>query len=946
VTRWDPAAIEFRLLGPVEAVRSGNAIALGGSRQRALLALLLMERGRPVTVDRLVEELWQGEPPTAAITTLRTYVSKLRSALGTEILITGSSSGYVLDVAPESVDALRFEQLAREGGQALARGASARAAERLRSALELWRGLPFADLADEGALRLEAVRLEQLRLRALEERIDAELALGGAAEVVDELEALVGEHPFRERLWAQLMLALYRSGRQAEALDAYQRARGLLDTELGLEPSEDLKQLQQAILRQDVPEVAPPEERHNLPAPTTSFIGRELELGELERMLSTTRVITLTGVGGAGKTRLALAVAERAAADFPDGIIFCDLAPLAQPALVPRELARTLGIAEEASVGMAEVLAQGVGDAELLLVLDNCEHLREVTAELGHALLVGCPRLRLLATSREPLGIPGEVDYPVPPLGLPPADADSAEMRSSEALALFFDRALAARPGMAADAAALRTASQICRDLDGLPLAIELAAARVKALSLDEIAARLSDRFRFLVSWRRLAPARHRTLEEAIDWSYELLRADEQELLARLSVFAGGFTLDAAAQVCLDGDGGQALELVERLVEVSLLIADHHDGATRYRMLETIREYAARRLLERDEVEALRLRHSEWCLALAESAEPELTGEGQAHWFSVLEAEHDNLRSALTYLTGVGEPEPRLRLTISVTRFWYVRGYLTEARQWLQAALEAGGDQPLDLRRRALTAAAALALLQGDYPVATAFAEQSLDTARESGNQVFVANALSNLGAIVLAAGDHDRARDLLEKAVALARDVGDDRIAALAINNLGDLSLTLGEYERAGPLFEESLELLRARGDTANVARSLFNLGAVSLMLGRTDEAESLFGESVERARAVEDKEDLVWCLEGYAGLAAATEDGQRAAMLLGAAEALLEEMGAAFKPFERQLHGSTEARARALCGEVSFAEATRRGASMTLDQALDYAAKNRSTA
>jgi tetratricopeptide (TPR) repeat protein len=316
-----------------------------------------------------------------------------------------------------------------------------------------------------------------------------------------------------------------------------------------------------------------------------------------------------------------------------------------------------------------------------------------------------------------------------------------------------------------------------------------------------------------------------------------------------------------------------------------------------------------------------------------------LTGEDQTVWFAILETEHDNLRAAITYLASAGEPDLQLRLTIALSRFWYVRGYLTEARRWLEQTLVDRRNTDPELRRRGLTAGAALALLQGDYTVATELAEQSLDAARRTGEPRFVANALSNLGAIVLAAGDHARAAELLEEAVPLARAVGDERIAALAINNLGDLALTVGDYVRAGPLFDESLALLRARGDTANVARALFNVGAVDLQLRRPADARLRFHEGAVLAREAGDKEDLAWCLEGFAGVAAATGQGEQAAILLGAAGALLEEMGAALKPFERRLHEATEAEARALCGEAAFAAAIQKGAQMRIAEALEYA-------
>ena len=928
--------IEFRLLGPVEAVRDGKPLPLGGRRQRALLALLLLEPGRAVSADRLAEELWHGRPPAGASTTLRAYVSKLRTVLGAEAPITSSTAGYALDVPADWIDASRFERLTDEAREAAARGAARRAAERLRTALDLWQGRPFAGLEDESALRLEGERLEELRLLALEERIEVDLAVGQADELVHELEALVDQHPYRERFWRQLMLALYRAVRQADALAAYRRARELFAEQLGLEPSEELKGLERAILRHEVPPVRPPEQRHNLPAPLTSFVGREAELADVERLLGEARLVTLTGVGGAGKTRLALEAAARTVPDWPDGVFFVDFSALSEPHLVAGHVAAALDIREQPEASVSQELAARLRDAELLLVLDNCEHLREACADLAQAVLSACPRLRVLTTSREPLGAAGEVDYVVPPLGVPPPEADPDELRASEAVRLLLTRARAARPRLADDDAVLSSAARICRDLDGLPLAIELAAARAKALSLEEIASRLADRFRFLISWRRLAPARHRTLREAMDWSYDLLPEDERTLLAGLSVFAGGFTLAAAATVCQEGDEPGVLDIVGHLVDASLVVRDEHDGETRYRLLETVRQYAAKRLDELGTGDAVCRRHAEWCLELAEEAEQHLTGEQQARWFGILEAEADNQRAALVFLGGTEDPERRLRLAIALSRFWYVRGYLTEARQWLEAALSAGGDHDSGLRRRGLTAVAAVALLQGDYAAATTFAEQALSAARRQADQRYVANSLSNLGAIVLAAGDGTRAAGVLEEAVELAREVGEPRIMALAINNLGDLALISGDYERAEPLFEESLALLRARGDTANIARSLFNLGAVALQSGRSDDARARLSESLSLADEARDKEDLAWCLEGVAALASINSRGERAALLLAAAGALLQSIGAAFKPFERRLHDATAARAADLCGDDLFAASAAGGSSMPLADVL----------
>jgi predicted ATPase/DNA-binding SARP family transcriptional activator len=931
--------IEFRLLGSVDALRDGQPLPIGGRQQRALLALFLVEPGVPLPVDRLIDELWSNDPPAAAGLTLRSYVSRLRAILGDDAPIRGAVGGYAIDVDPEHIDARRFERLLRQGQASLAAQNPREAVDHLRAALALWRGDALARMADDGRLKAEADRLHGLRLLAIEDRIEAELALGHAADLVDELETIVREEPYRERPWRQLMLALYRSGRQADALATYHRARSLLVEELGIEPSEELRLLEGDILRQEVPIVRAPSERHNLPAAMTSFVGRAAELETVDKLLREARLVTLTGVGGVGKTRLAVEVASRGATRWADGAWFVDLSGLRDPALVERQVANGLDIEEQGDVSVSERLVNRVRNAELLLVIDNCEHLREACAELVHRLLTAAPRLSVMATSREALGVPGEIDMAVPPLGVPPSGHSLVDAARADAVRLFLARAHEARPDLVEDPGALAAAATICRDLDGLPLAIELAAARAKALTLDEIADRIGDRFRFLVSWRRLTPGRHRTLREAMDWSYELLEHAERSLLARLSVFAGGFTLDASAEVCLDGNDDLALELVDRVVRASLIVAEVRSGRMRYRLLDTVRQYAAERLAEAGEMEAVHHRHADWCLALAERIEPELTGDGQTEAFATLEAEHDNFRAALGFVGLVDVPERRLRLTVALTRFWYVRGYLAESRRWLELALAEAGDASPLLRRRAFTAAAAVALIQGDYAAATAESERSLAAARETGEARLIANGLSNLGAIVLAAGNQTRAAELLGEAVELARRSGDTRVAALAINNLGDLRLADGDYARAGPLFEESLALLRARGDTANVARSLFNLGAVALMLDRLDEARVHFRESLELGRAAGDKEDLAWCLLGFAGLAASRGDGYKASLLLGSAVALLGEMGAAFKPFERHLHDSTADKARDLSGEEAFQAARRDGGAMSLDAVIGHA-------
>ncbi len=922
----DAKATEFRVLGPIEVVRDGSVVPLGGPRQRALLALLLIESGRSVASDRLIDELWAGEPPEGATTTLRSYVSRLRQSLGDGAPVIGTSTGYRLDLDGHQLDAAEFERLIRAADEGLAAGRLRSARDGFAAALTMWRGRPFADLSDDGSLAVEADRLEELRLHALEERISADIELGRSPELIDELEALVRRHPYRERMWGSLMLALYHSGRQADALATYHRTRQMLDEQFGLEPGDNLRAMEGAILRGEVVPIARAQRRDNLPVALTTFVGRDSDIADIVRILGTGRMVTLTGVGGVGKTRLAIEAARSAEAIAPDGATFVDLAPVIEPAGVIRTVARALDTREQAGGRELDQVSADLRRSRMLLVLDNCEHLRDAVADVVATILQACPEVRVLATSRSSLGIDGEIDYPVAPL------------EEAESIQLLLERMRTARPSADFDSES-EAAARICRDLDGLPLALELAAARAKVLSPTEIAARLDDRFRFLVSWRRVASARHQTLKRAIDWSFELLAEPEQELFARLSTFVGGFTLESAATF-LAADEGRALDSIDRLVDASLVVVLAASPETRYRMLETVRQYAVARLDESGAATAARDQHAAYFRALAERAEPELSTNAQASWFARLDAEHNNLLAALTHVAdAASDSESLLSFTVALTRFWYVRGYLGEARERLERALDVSGDAPPALRRRGLTAAASVALLQGDYEAATRLAESSLVAARETGEDRLVANGLSNLGAIMLAAGDNERAGSLLTEAVDRARAVGDRRILALSLNNLADHALTTADYEGAEPLFAESLDLLRELGDTANVARSLFNLGAVALRRDRLDEAGDRFAEGLAAARAAGDKEDICWCLLGLAALAAQRERGERAAELIGVVTALLEEMSAAFKPFERTLHDEARERARALLGEQEFEAARARGADMTLDEALELA-------
>ena len=752
--------LRFSLLGPVEAHDGAGALNLGGPRQRALLALLLLEPGRPVATGRLVEELWRGSPPPGAGNTLYSYVSRLRRAIGRDRVV-ARAGGYALAVDPAAVDVRRFEELHRLGSGARERGAAGAASEHLGAALALWRGRALADVADgSDALASEARRLEELRLVCLERRHEADLALGRDELLVPELRALTAAEPLREVFWRQLVLALYRCGQQAEALAAFREAREKLD-ELGLEPGEELRQAERAVLRQEVAVVEPAQTRHNLPAPTTSFVGRERELDELQQLLREHRLVTVTGMGGSGKTRLALETSRRLLGAWSDGTWLVDLTALADPALVLPAVAAAVGAPEPTPASLLAHTAR----LELLLVLDNCEHVVSACAELAESLLPSCPNLRILATSRVPLAVPGEADFALRPLPEAPA------------VQLFLERSRAVRRDLPDTEDAADTAAAICRDLDGLPLAIELAAARAKALSLGEIAERLDNRFRFLRAWQRVADPRHQTLQTTMDWSYELLEPEERQLLDRLAVFAGGAELDAAAEICLDGDEAGAVELLGRLVAASLVVAETGER-TRYRLLETVRRYATEKLAADPEAEWIRRRHGEFFFRLAESANLSIDsiGRGPQNIERVLREQH-NLRAALDW-AALADVELGLRVMLALENFWVTHSLVEGARRY-EELLARADDLDLVLRARATRDFAACFDVLEELDRAERLYEESGRLAREAGDESGVATAVFRAGVIAAMRGDYDEARALWLKSLTGFQAAG-DRIGVL----------------------------------------------------------------------------------------------------------------------------------------------------------------------
>jgi non-specific serine/threonine protein kinase len=595
--------------------------------------------------------------------------------------------------------------------------------------------------------------------------------------------------------------------------------------------------------------------KHNLPTPLTSFVGREREVAGLKERLLTTRLLTLTGAGGCGKTRLALHVAAKVVEQYPDGVWLVELASLADPALVPQAVARVLEIRELPEQPLLVALGEALGYRDLLLVLDNCEHVLDACAGLADALLQRCPTLRVLATSREPLGIQGETTWRVPSLAVPEVASERApeQVREYEAVRLFIERAQAVAPDFAVTPENAAALAQVCCRLDGIPLAIELAAARVRVLTVAQIAGRLDDRFRLLTGGSRTALRRQQTLRGLIDWSHDLLTAEERTLFRRLAVFAGSWTLEAAESVGV-GDGIEAevvLDLLTSLVDKSLVVVEPTGGEQRYRFLETVRAYAGEKLAEASEAQRLRDRHAAWCLVLAERAEPELYGPASRVWLDRLEADNPNLRAALEWLLET-DPDRAARLGGSLWKFWYLYP-LAEGVRWLEAVL-ARAPVGSATRGKVLLGAGFLARAWGVRSHERAWTEASLAIAQETGDRDLAAWALHNLGCTALSEGDRATARVHLEESVSLGRQVGDKVIEAISLRDLGHVTRSQGDLERAAGFMGESLALVRQIGHPWNIIYTLSAIGVLAREQQDRGRAREAFQECLALSRESRD--------------------------------------------------------------------------------------------
>ncbi|MBO2453895.1 tetratricopeptide repeat protein [Actinomadura barringtoniae] len=912
--------MRIRILGPLEVADDGRPVEVGGARLRALLILLALDAGRTLPADRLIDDLWEERTPAAAPNALQSLVSRLRTVIGREHLESRPGT-YRLLLPREAVDAHDFE--ARVAAARRSTDPARRSAE-LREALALWRGPALADVTGLPFADGPAARLEGLRDAALDERIDADLALGRHDELIPELRALTAADPLREPLRGRLIRALYAAGRQADALAEYEAIKQTLADSLGVDPSPDLEELYLAVLRQDstlasasAPEPQAAEPRRprgaagNLRAAITSFIGRDLDLDRVAELLETERLVTLTGPGGAGKTRLSLEAARRASERMPDGAWAIELAPIVDPSEVPSAVLTALDLRDKLWTAPGpgrqvpadandplDRLATALADQRLLLVLDNCEHLLDAAARLADRLLADAPGVRILATSREPLGITGEVLWPVESLSPPPPNATAAEAMTYPAVQLLADRAAAVSPGFTVNAGNVADITKICHALDGMPLAIELAAARLRAMPPRLLAARLGDRFRLLNAGSRTALPRHKTLRAVVGWSWDLLDEPERTLWRRLAVFTGGATVESAEDVCA-GPGlerADVLEVLTALVDKSLVIVTDTAQAPRYRMLETLRAYGLERLAEAGEEDRVRAAYAAHFLALAENAEPRLYRDEQIEWLGRLSADHDNLHAAMRWAIAAGDGRMAVRFVAALGWYWFLRGQMPEGTDTFVWVLAMPGLPEDETTARALSfgGLAALDRLEAD-PNATAWLYRAreicdflgrrpdhpvlrvlsltLDLFLHHGWDHSALTLFSPLlddpddwvrgvarfahGQVALNFGDISSAADDFERAESAFRNVGDRWGLSFSLHSLAELRSRRGEHEDSAAMLEEALRLNdELGGGPGLVLQTHMKLANELILLGQRDRAVKLLTEALDDAEHIQSRE------------------------------------------------------------------------------------------
>lgn len=931
------------------------------ARLQSLIAYLVLHRETPQLRQHLAFLLYPDSSESQARTNLRNLIHLLRHAVpepdsflahDTLTLQWRADSGFALDV-------VEFEAHAALGLERAAKGESDGAIEHLQAAVELYRGDLLPSCYDDWILPVRE-RLSQKYIELLERLIEQLIEQHNPRAALVHAQKLMRCDPLREETFRTLMQIAAATGDRAGVVRYYNTCTTVLERELGVSPSHETRALfdqlsnEPAAATRAVQTRAPSPRRNHLPLYLDRFVGRECEKVELKKLISQHRLVTLVGAGGVGKTRLSVATASDLLDDVRDGIWQIDLAPLADPALVTQTVATVMDVREQSGRPLIQTLADALNGKELLLILDNCEHVIHAARSFIEYLLRAAPDVSFLATSRQILGITGERVFRVPPLRVPDpipwssykdGEDRAAALELSESAALFVERAMAALPTFVLSSANANAVAKICRRLDGIPLALELAAARVKLLNPDQIATGLDHACALLTRGGSNTVTHHKTLRATMDWSYETLSPHEQTLLRQLSVFAGGFSVEAVEAVCADeehGDGRDSfstLDILSDLVDKSLVALESNGGGTRPYLLEIVRQYAREKLLEAGEAQSVSARHLEYFTTLAETGEAKLCGSEQRSWLKNLEIEHDNLRAALEWSRLVPDAgEGGLKLAAALWHFWEMKGYLTEGSRWLESRLDNATDSPR-LRAKALGGFATLIWLQGDYPRAEKHLNVALALYRQLGEKQGIALALNDLACQAGIMGQVDRAEALLIESLETAQLAQDKRLISLALSNLGEVARCRGDLHTAAQRYAESKTLSDEVGDEYNSCNALFLLAQAARQLGRHDEASALYKQCLEFAREIESNLFLSESFEGLAVVAVARRNWREAVRLMGAAAALREAKGIIATLADGSELEIRKAELRVELGEAMFRAAWAEGKALSLEQTIECA-------
>ncbi len=922
-----PAPLKLYLLGPFRLENEGGSVRLPTHKVESLLAYLFLHPEEHAR-EKLAALFWGDFTDKRARDSLRTALKILRNHGGPNFLLADRETVQINPGYPLWVDTREFEKQVIDAP---------------KSAIPLYRGDLLADFYGEWIFP-EREHLRDLYLETLLRLAQDARMRGECAQTIELAKKVLARDAANEQAHQHLMFCYFALGNKAAALKQYEEYVRVLRAELDIEPSPETTALYHEIKESGLEQKSSTPRLTNLPIPLTSFVGRQREIEEIKDLLAHQRLVTLTGAGGSGKTRLAIEVARDLVDEFQDGVWWVELAALTDPGLVSQAVAKALGVREVPNQPLSETIASYLHSKKLLLVLDNCEHLVEACAPLAEHLLSACANLKILATSREPLGLAGEHVWQVPTLTLPDAHQLPLPQLLSgyEGIQLFVERAMAVKSDFELTVRNAFAVGQVCRRLDGIPLAIELAAARVKVLSPQEIAVRLNDLFGLLTSGSRTALPRHQTLRATMDWSHDLLTETERVLFRRLSVFAGSFTMDAARAICAGGSIRQIgmLDVLSHLVDKSLVIVAEQGQETRYRMLETIREYAREKLREAEEEDGARDRHLEFFMNLVEEVEPSLEHAEQQIWLDRLETEVDNLRAAIDWAAERQKTDATLRLVGALQRFWFIRPHHNEGVERLRAILaQPDATKPTTARLKALNTLFFMLWPSGQVMEAQSLFEEAVALGTQLDDRRNKALALLWLGVYETNKGEYRRARSDLEQSLEIWRELRDTTYTAWSFVFLGEVTVFENDSVRARALFEQSVPPLREAGDYPVLAIPLRRLGQLALYEGDLHKAKALINESLKHNWTIGDYRGVGACLAALGALSMAQGDVARAAKLFGVVDAVLEFIRTSLLLFDQQQYERNVSQLRERLDEATFTAAWAEGRAMTLEQAKNYA-------